>query len=67
VEALLDKLKAPSQEVLRGLRAVELLEHIGTPEAQQLLEKAAAGLDEARLTREAKASLDRLAKRPAAP
>jgi hypothetical protein len=35
---------------------------IGTPEAKQLLEKLAQGAPEARLTREAKAAQERLAR-----
>jgi WD40 repeat protein len=50
-------------ETLRLLRAVEALEHLGTPEARQLLEAVAGGASEARLTREARASLRRLAGR----
>jgi hypothetical protein len=57
---------APRGEVLRSLRAVEVLETIGTPEARQVLERLARGVPEARLTQEAKASLERLAKRSAA-
>ena len=52
-------------ERLREARAVEVLERISTPDARQLLEKVAAGAPEALLTREAKASLARLAKRQA--
>jgi hypothetical protein len=52
-------------EVLRGVRGVEVLERIGTPEAQEVLEMLAGGAPEARLTREAKAALERLAKQPA--
>ncbi|HZL88236.1 MAG TPA: hypothetical protein VFB96_07650 [Pirellulaceae bacterium] len=48
---------------LRELRAVEALENAGTPEARQLLARLAGGIAEARLTREAKASLARLARR----
>lgn len=55
--ALLDKLVLPSADVLRSLRAVEVLEQIGDAEARRLLEKLAAGAAEARLTREAKAAL----------
>jgi hypothetical protein len=65
VEQLLERLKAPS-ESLRPFRALEVLEHLGTPEAQQVLESLAQGAPEARLTQEAKASLERLAKRSVA-
>jgi WD40 repeat protein len=50
---------------LQGLRAVEALEHLGSPEAVQLLKTLADGVPEARLTQEAKASLERLGRRPA--
>jgi RNA polymerase sigma factor (sigma-70 family) len=49
-----------SGEPLQAVRAIELLEHIGTPEARELLGKLAASAAEARLTREAKAALERL-------
>jgi hypothetical protein len=48
------------------LRCVEVLEDAGTPAARRLLARLAEGSPQARLTREAKASLQRLAKRPAA-
>jgi WD40 repeat protein len=51
----------------RPLRAVAILEHIGTPAAQDLLRRLATGPAEARLTREAKAALDRLARRKTRP
>jgi WD40 repeat protein len=54
----------PVAEQLRELRAVELLEYLGTPDARRLLETLATGAPEARLTREARASLGRLAPRP---
>jgi WD40 repeat protein len=60
-EELLGKLDpARSPELLRVVRALEVLEGIGTPEAKKLLTDLAKGSPEARLTREAKATLDRL-------
>jgi RNA polymerase sigma factor (sigma-70 family) len=61
VEGLLsqpDVIRDP--ELLRALRAVEVLERIGTPEARQVLQRLVGGLPTARLTREAKAAIDRL-------
>lgn len=62
IETLLHKPRWPvtAPEELQALRAVEALEHAGTPEARRLLEGLAGGTAEARLTREAKASLARL-------
>jgi WD40 repeat protein len=54
-----DNLVAPT-EALQSLRGVEALERNGSPEARKLLQDLARGAPEARLTREAKASLDRL-------
>jgi hypothetical protein len=53
-------------ETLRSLRAIQVLERIGSEEALRILDRLAKGASEARLTREAKASLQRLARRPAA-
>jgi hypothetical protein len=64
VEGLLaqvDPLK--SMQSHRLLRTVEVLEAIASPEARRLLETLAGGLPEARLTQEAKGSLQRLARR----
>jgi WD40 repeat protein len=65
IEELLEGVRAAavSPDNLRHLRAVEVLEHIGTPEAREVLKKAADGAAAARLTREAKASLERLNRR----
>jgi WD40 repeat protein len=59
----LEKWPASSSAALLEWRALEVLEHLGTPEARQLLQKLAEGAPEARLTREAKAVLERLATR----
>jgi WD40 repeat protein len=69
VEQLLDKLGGfvTRPEQVRALRAVEVLEHLGSAEAKEVLRELAKGTADARLTREAKAALDRLAKRPAVP
>jgi WD40 repeat protein len=53
-------------EELRRLRAVVILERIGSKEARQVLAALATGAPEDRLTQEAKASLERIAKQPAA-
>ncbi|MDY3554341.1 sigma-70 family RNA polymerase sigma factor [Gemmata sp. JC717] len=63
-DELLTKLAVLSGDRLRGVRAVEVLERIGTPEAVTVLESLARGAPQARLTRDARAARDRLA-RPA--
>jgi hypothetical protein len=55
---------ARSPERLRGLRAIEVLEQVGTAEARAVLVALAKGAPEARLTREAKAALERLGHPP---
>ncbi len=47
----------PSADYLRQTRALEVLEGIGTADARRILEDVAKGPSNARLTREAKASL----------
>ena len=54
---------APSVETVREVRAVEALEAIGSPEARRLLEQLAGGPSGMRMTEEARASVDRLARR----
>jgi WD40 repeat protein len=63
IEVLLSRLAGEdwTASQLRQLRAVELLEVIGSQEAQALLETLAKGLPQARLTREAQAARNRLA------
>lgn len=66
-EQLLRRLSGPVNhpEMLRSLRSVEVLEHIGTADAQKLLQALAGGAAEARVSREAKAALERLSRRTA--
>jgi RNA polymerase sigma factor (sigma-70 family) len=64
IEAILEKLASGPR--LRLLRALEVLEHIGTAEARQMLESLSRGPAELWPTQEAKASLERLAKRQVA-
>jgi hypothetical protein len=67
LEQLLNRADIPltSGDELRALRAVEVLERIATTEAQQVLQRLADGRPSARLTREAKAALDRLERQAA--
>jgi WD40 repeat protein len=62
VEHLLDLLsaKTPTPEMFRPLRALEVLERIGTPEARKLLKTLAGGTPGAWLTEEARTVLHRL-------
>jgi hypothetical protein len=67
-EALIAKLpdsqrQTPSAARLRMLRAIEVLERIGTSEARELLRQLADGASAARQTREAKVALQRLTSR----
>ena len=52
--------KCPSGEVLRGLRAVEVLAQIGSYEARQVLKTLTAGAPESALTQEARVALEHL-------
>jgi WD40 repeat protein len=64
VEQLLEKVarRALTPEQLRVLRAVEVLEHVGSPEASAVLRKLAGGATGSRTTEDAQASLARLAR-----
>jgi hypothetical protein len=67
LEQILSQVEGPlvvDSETVRGARAVAVLEKVASPEARRILEKLAQGAPEARLTREAKASLARLARAP---
>jgi hypothetical protein len=57
----LDGVTTPAR--LRSLRAIEVLERLGTAEARKVLADLAGGIPEAFRTQEAKAALDRLAGR----
>jgi WD40 repeat protein len=52
-----------STELLRAIRAVEVLEAIATPEARQLLESLAKGAPGARLSEQSRDALERLKRR----
>ncbi len=60
LDSLLAALDVPSGERLRELRAVEVLERIGGGEARRIVEELVKGAPESRLTREAKATAERL-------
>jgi hypothetical protein len=64
LEALLAALARPTPDEVFQVRCVEVLEHLGTPEAHRVLQRLAKGAPGARLTQEAEAALQRLAKRP---
>src|SRR5262249_34036821 len=61
-ERLFDRLHTvvPPPDVLRQVRALELLEASGTDDARRLLERLGEGMESARLTQEARAALQRL-------
>jgi RNA polymerase sigma factor (sigma-70 family) len=65
LEKLLAELPAAplSPELLRQLRAVQVLERIASPDARRVLTELAGGMAHTPLTREARAALERLARR----
>jgi hypothetical protein len=69
LERLLDGLdaRATSGDRLRALRAIEVLERVGTPEARAVLRRVADGAPQARLTEAARAAVQRLERQAAAP
>jgi RNA polymerase sigma factor (sigma-70 family) len=60
LQRILEAADAPHPERLRQVRAVEVLEGLGASQATDLLKRLAAGVPDARLTREARASLQRV-------
>src|SRR5262249_48835734 len=65
VQRLLEKLgPEPSPERLSIIRGIKVLEYLNTLESRSLLKTLAQGVPGSQLTREAKAALERLAKRP---
>jgi len=60
VQQLLDQCRDWTPERLRAHRAIQVLEHIGTKPAREVLRAVAAGAPEARCTEEAKESLRRM-------
>jgi hypothetical protein len=64
IRRMLSKLEpAESADRLRTLRVIQVLEYMGTPQAKEYLHQLANGATGVRLTNEAKAALQRLAKR----
>ena len=61
-ERLLEKLHSsgPAGDTLRGLRALEVLERIGTSDARTLMQTLASGAPDAKLTVEAQTALKRM-------
>jgi hypothetical protein len=54
--------RVPPGDALRSVRALQVLEAIGTPEARAVLERLAQGAAEAVETHDARAALRRLAR-----
>jgi WD40 repeat protein len=66
VQQLLDRLEGPiaHPDVMRELRAIEVLENLGTADARKLLARLAEGVPGAWWTEAARATLQRLSQRP---
>ena len=60
LESLLEKAAAHSARQMQMLRALTVLERIASPEARQVIESLSRGTPDARITREAQASLRRV-------
>lgn len=63
IKACLEAPREPGAEELRTIRAISVLERVGSPEARAILRTLVTGAPEARETRIARAALDRLSKR----
>jgi hypothetical protein len=59
IDRALEKPRKIEESLLRGLRAIEVLETIATPEAREQVERLSNGEPKARLTRAAQAALRR--------
>jgi RNA polymerase sigma factor (sigma-70 family) len=68
IEAVLEKIKSGTRPAswVRAVRAIAVLEFVGTADARQILEGLARGRTKAWPTQEAEAALDRLIERPLA-
>jgi RNA polymerase sigma factor (sigma-70 family) len=62
IEEILRKVKAPSGEQLRSLRAIQVLEQIGDRDAQEMLRVLGTGAPGSRVTEHAQAAWQRLRK-----
>lgn len=60
----LDEWVVKDPETLRAIRAIWVLQRIGTKEARAVLEKLAAGAPESRITQEAQSALTILSRKP---
>jgi hypothetical protein len=60
IQRILEAAGPPSSERRRQLRAVEVLEHIGSAEAREVLAALAKNTEESLLKREARAAIERL-------
>jgi RNA polymerase sigma factor (sigma-70 family) len=62
VQQLLDQTRDWTPKRLRDHRAIQALEHVGSPPAREVLQALAEGAPEARRTEESKAALQRMAR-----
>jgi len=69
IEQLLDQIdhQELSRETLRGMRTVEILENLGTPDAREIMRILSQGAPDPELIEQAKDSLRRVARRAIQP